>query len=204
MKSAPSIIEYLNDFSKAYFDKLQQYLTQLDIPFEVDPNLVRGLDYYNHTAFEIMSNSEGFGAITTLCGGGRYNGLAEEIGGPETPGIGFALSIERFIAALNAEGVELEIKEGIDCYLAALGDEAKDYTVGLLQQLRMAGFSAERDYLDRKIKAQFKAADRLKAKYVAVLGDEELKNNKINVKNMATGEQVEIDLESFIKYFQEL
>jgi histidyl-tRNA synthetase len=204
MKSAPSIIEYLNDFSKAYFDKLQQYLTQLDIPFEVDPNLVRGLDYYNHTAFEIMSNAEGFGAITTLCGGGRYNGLAEEIGGPETPGIGFALSIERFIAALNAEGVELEIKEGIDCYLAALGDEAKDYTVGLLQQLRMAGFSAERDYLDRKIKAQFKAADRLKAKYVAVLGDEELKNNKINVKNMATGEQVEIDLDSFIKYFQEL
>lgn len=204
MKSAPSIIEYLNDFSKAYFEKLQQYLSQLDIPFEVDPNLVRGLDYYNHTAFEIMSNAEGFGAITTLCGGGRYNGLAEEIGGPETPGIGFALSIERFIAAINAEGVELEINEGIDCYLAALGDEAKDYTVGLLQQLRMAGFSAERDYLDRKIKAQFKAADRLKAKYVAVLGDEELKNNKINVKNMATGEQVEIDLYSFIKYFQEL
>ncbi|MDQ0197174.1 histidine--tRNA ligase [Neobacillus ginsengisoli] len=204
MKSAPSIIEYLNDFSKNYFEKLQQYLTQLDIPFEVDPNLVRGLDYYNHTAFEIMSNAEGFGAITTLCGGGRYNGLAEEIGGPETPGIGFALSIERFIAALNAEGVGLEITEGIDCYLAALGDEAKDYTVGLLQQLRLAGFSAERDYLDRKIKAQFKAADRLKAKYVAVLGDEELKNNKINVKNMATGEQVEIDLDSFIKYFQEL
>ncbi|MEH7504979.1 histidine--tRNA ligase [Neobacillus drentensis] len=204
MKTAPSILEFLNDFSKAYFEKLQRYLTQLDIPFEVDANLVRGLDYYNHTAFEIMSNAEGFGAITTLCGGGRYNGLAEEIGGPETPGIGFALSIERFIAALNAEGVELEINEGIDCYLASLGEEAKDYTVGLLQQLRRAGFSAERDYLDRKIKAQFKAADRLKAKFVAVLGDEELKNNKINVKNMATGEQVEIDLATFIKQFQEL
>ncbi|MFL6518291.1 MAG: histidine--tRNA ligase, partial [Bacillus sp. (in: firmicutes)] len=204
MKTAPSILEFLNDFSKVYFEKLQRYLTQLDIPFEVDPNLVRGLDYYNHTAFEIMSNAEGFGAITTLCGGGRYNGLAEEIGGPETPGIGFALSIERFIAALNAEGIELEINEGIDCYLAALGDEAKDYTVGLLQQLRRAGFSAERDYLDRKIKAQFKAADRLKAKYVAVLGDEELKNNKINVKNMASGEQVEIDLATFITQFQAL
>ncbi|WP_066063901.1 histidine--tRNA ligase [Neobacillus soli] len=204
MASAPSILDFLNDYSKTYFEKLQQYLTGLDIPFEVDANLVRGLDYYNHTAFEIMSDAEGFGAITTLCGGGRYNGLAEEIGGPETPGIGFALSIERFIAALNAEGVELEINEGIDCYLAALGDEAKDYSVGLLQQLRMAGFSAERDYLDRKIKGQFKAADRLKAKYVAVLGDEELNNNKINVKNMATGEQVEIDLGSFIKQFQEL
>ncbi len=204
MKSAPSILDYLNDYSKAYFEKLQKYLTQLDIPFEVDANLVRGLDYYNHTAFEIMSDAEGFGAITTLCGGGRYNGLAEEIGGPETPGIGFALSIERFIAALNAEGIELEINQGIDCYVASLGEEAKDYTVGLLQQLRMAGFSAERDYLDRKIKAQFKAADRLKAKYVAILGDDELKNNKINVKNMATGEQVELDLATFIKQFQEL
>jgi len=96
------------------------------------------------------------------------------------------------------------VNQGIDCYLAALGEEAKDYTVGLLQQLRMAGFSAERDYLDRKIKAQFKAADRLKAKFVAVLGDDELKNNKINVKNMDTGEQVEVDLDSFIKQFQEL
>lgn len=204
MKTAPAITDYLNDFSKSYFEKLQKYLTQLDIPFEVDPNLVRGLDYYNHTAFEIMSNAEGFGAITTLCGGGRYNGLAEDIGGPETPGIGFALSIERFIAALDAEGVTLEIKEGIDCYLASLGEEAKDYTVGLLQKLRMAGFSAERDYLDRKIKAQFKAADRLKARFVAVLGDDELKNNKINVKNMATGEQVEVDLGSFVQYLEEV
>ncbi|WP_462412340.1 histidine--tRNA ligase [Neobacillus sp. Marseille-QA0830] len=202
MKSAPSIIDYLNEESKAYFDKLQKYLTQLDIPFEVDPNLVRGLDYYNHTAFEIMSDAEGFGAITTLCGGGRYNGLAEEIGGPETPGIGFALSIERFIAALKAEGIELEVNPGIDCYLAALGEEAKDYTVGLLQKLRLAGISAERDYLARKIKAQFKAADRLNAKYVAVLGDEELNQNKINVKNMATGEQVEVDLDGFVEYIQ--
>jgi histidyl-tRNA synthetase len=204
MKSAPSIIDYLNDESKAYFEKLQQYLTQLNISFEVDPNLVRGLDYYNHTAFEIMSNAEGFGAITTLCGGGRYNGLAEDIGGPDTPGIGFALSIERLLAALDAESIQLDLKEGIDCYLAYLGEEAKDYTVGLLQNLRMAGFSAERDYLDRKIKAQFKAADRLKARYVAVLGEEELKNNKINVKNMSTGEQVEVELGSFVQYFQGL
>jgi histidyl-tRNA synthetase len=204
MKTAPSIIDYLNDYSKKYFEKLQQYLTLLNIPFEVDPNLVRGLDYYNHTAFEIMSNAEGFGSITTLCGGGRYNGLVEEIGGPETPGIGFALSIERFIAALNAEGIELDTNQGIDVYLVSLGEAAKDYSVGLLQQLRVAGFSAERDYLDRKIKAQFKAADRLKAKYVAVLGEEELQNNKINLKNMATGEQVEVEMALFVKYFQEL
>lgn len=204
MQSAPSILEFLNEYSKNYFEKLQQYLTLLEIPYTVDANLVRGLDYYNHTAFEIMSDAEGFGAITTLCGGGRYNGLAEDLGGPETPGIGFALSIERFIAALNAEGVELNSDEGIDCYLAALGEDAKDYTVGLLQQLRMAGFSAERDYLDRKIKAQFKAADRFKAKFVAVLGDDELKKKVITIKNMATGEQVEAGLDSFINTFQEM
>ncbi|MGJ7920594.1 histidine--tRNA ligase [Neobacillus sp. LXY-4] len=202
MQTAPSIIEYLNDESRRYFEKVQQYLTALDVQFEVDPNLVRGLDYYNHTAFEIMSDAEGFGAITTLCGGGRYNGLVEEIGGPETPGIGFAMSIERFLAALDAEGVELPIDEGIDCYLVALGDEAKDYTVSLLHKLRLAGFKAERDYLDRKIKTQFKAADRLQAQFVAVLGDDELKVNKINVKNMSTGEQTEVELDTFIETFK--
>ncbi|KAB2338675.1 histidine--tRNA ligase [Cytobacillus depressus] len=204
MKSAPSIIDYLNGDSKKYFEKVQQYLTDLDIAFEVDPNLVRGLDYYNHTAFEIMSEAEGFGAITTLCGGGRYNGLTEEIGGPEAPGIGFALSIERFIAALEAEQIKLPIKEKIDCYLVSLGEEAKDYTVGLLQKLRLAGYSAERDYLDRKIKAQFKAADRANAKYVAILGEDELKVNKINLKSMETGEQTEVQLDTFVEKFTEL
>lgn len=204
MKSAPSIIDYLNEFSRVYFEKVQKYLANLGIDYTVDPNLVRGLDYYNHTAFEIMSDSEGFGAITTLCGGGRYNGLTEEIGGPEAPGIGFALSIERFIAALEAEKVDLPLNKGIDCYLVSLGEEAKDYTVGLLQKLRMAGFSAERDYLDRKIKAQFKAADRAKAKFVAVLGEDELKANKINVKSMESGEQTEVELDSFIEKFTEL
>jgi histidyl-tRNA synthetase len=204
MKSAPSIIDYLNDDSKTYFEKVQKYLKNLDIDFIVDPNLVRGLDYYNHTAFEIMSDSEGFGAITTLCGGGRYNGLTEEIGGPEAPGIGFALSIERFIAALEAEKVDLPLNKDIDCYLVSLGEEAKDYTVGLLQKLRMAGYSAERDYLDRKIKAQFKAADRSNAKFVAVFGEDELKANKINVKSMESGEQTELGLDSFIEKFTEL
>lgn len=102
MKTAPSIIEYLNDESRTYFEKVKQHLTDLEIEFVEDPTLVRGLDYYNHTAFEIMSDAEGFGAITTLCGGGRYNGLAEELGGPETPGIGFALSIERLIAKTSS------------------------------------------------------------------------------------------------------
>ncbi|RFU62757.1 histidine--tRNA ligase [Bacillus sp. V59.32b] len=204
MKTAPSIIDYLNDESKAYFEKLQKHLTDLNIEFVVDPALVRGLDYYNHTAFEVMSEAEGFGAITTLCGGGRYNGLAEEIGGPETPGIGFALSVERLIAALEAEKVELPISTKIDCYLVSLGEAAKDYTVKLAYQLRNAGFTVEKDYLDRKAKAQFKSADRHKARYVAILGDDELEQEKINVKDMETGNQTEVDLTSFVDEFKKL
>ncbi|MED4070680.1 histidine--tRNA ligase [Priestia endophytica] len=203
MKTAPSILDYLNDYSKEYFEKVQQYLTDLHIPFEVDANLVRGLDYYNHTAFEVMSEAEGFGAITTLCGGGRYNGLSEQIGGPEAPGIGFALSIERLLAALEAESVELPIEQGIDCYVVTLGHKAKDKSVSLVNDLRLSGIAAEKDYQDKKVKAQFKAADRLSAKYVAVLGDDELEQNVINVKNMETGEQEEVSLSSFVSYVKE-
>lgn len=200
MATAPSILDYLNGDSKAYFEKVQQLLTDLGIPFTVDPTLVRGLDYYNHTAFEIMSDAEGFGAITTLCGGGRYNGLVQEIGGPETPGIGFALSIERLLAALEAEQVNLPLEESIDCYVVAMGEKAKDTSLTLVNQLRKAGLSADKDYQDKKIKAQFKSADRLNAKFVAVLGDDELERNIINVKDMGTGEQKEVSLDSFIAY----
>ncbi|MDX8364093.1 histidine--tRNA ligase [Cytobacillus sp. IB215665] len=203
MNSAPSILEYLNDESKIYFDKVQTYLTSLHIPFEVDARLVRGLDYYNHTAFEIMSNAEGFGSITTLCGGGRYNGLVQSIGGPETPGVGFALSIERLLAAIDAEKIQLPITSHIDCYVVTLGDKAKDMSVSIVHQLRNAGIIAEKDYQDKKLKAQFKSADRLQAKFVAVLGDEEIERNVINVKNMSTGEQNEIDLNDFTSYVME-
>lgn len=202
MRTAPSILDYLNEQSRTYFEKVQMYLQKLGIAFEVDPRLVRGLDYYNHTAFEIMSEAEGFGAITTLCGGGRYNGLVQEIGGPETPGIGFALSIERLLAALEAEGISLPISEGIDCYVVALGEQAKEEAVALVAALRKEGISAEKDYQDRKVKAQLKAADRLHATYVAILGEDELQKGVINVKHMATGEQQEVPLQTFISHMK--
>ncbi|MFS0780799.1 histidine--tRNA ligase [Bacillus sp. 1P06AnD] len=198
MKNAPSILEYLNDESKAYFEKVLQHLDSMDIAYTVDSTLVRGLDYYNHTAFEIMSDAKGFGAITTLCGGGRYNGLVEEFGGPETPGIGFAMSIERLIAALDAEGINLPIESKTDVYVVAMGDAAKDYSVKLVNDLRLQGFSADRDYNNRKVKAQFKAADRANARYVAVLGDDELLNKTITLKDMDSGEQQEVALDSLI------
>ncbi|OCA92446.1 histidine--tRNA ligase [Pseudobacillus wudalianchiensis] len=202
MKSAPSILDYLNEYSRTYFEKVQQYLSALDIEFVVDPTLVRGLDYYNHTAFEIMSQAEGFGAITTLCGGGRYNGLVSQMGGPDVPGIGFAFSMERFLAAMEAESIEWEETNRLDCYIASLGDEARDYTVKLVHDLRKAGMKAERDYQNRKMKAQFKAADRLQAKFVAILGEDELKENKITLKDMETGEQQEVMLEHFVDTLQ--
>lgn len=203
MATAPSILDYLNEESKAYFDKVVAYLSALGIQYEIDPNLVRGLDYYYHTAFEIMSTSEGFGAITTLCGGGRYNGLVQEIGGPETPGIGFALSIERLISAMEAEKVEFPIEEAIDCYVVALGEKAKETAVKLLFDLRKAGIVAEKDYQDKKLKAQFKAADRLKSKYTIVFGEDELAKGVVSIKEMETGEQQEVAYEDVVTYLLE-
>lgn len=195
MKTAPSILDYLNEDSVEYFEKVKKYLELMGIEYEVDPNLVRGLDYYNHTAFEIMSEAEGFGAITTLAGGGRYNGLVEQLGGPATPGIGFGMGIERLLMALEAENVEIPLEEALDCFIVSVGEEPKSEVVRITHELRQHGIQVDQDYQGRKIKAQFKAADRYKAKYVLVLGEEELDKNVINVKEMATGEQVEIPLD---------
>ncbi|WP_062355571.1 histidine--tRNA ligase [Bacillus kwashiorkori] len=203
MSNAPSILNYLNDESKQYFDKVCHYLDLLNINYEVDATLVRGLDYYNHTTFEIMSNAEGFGAITTLCGGGRYNGLVEEFGGPETPGIGFALSIERLISALEAEAITIEQEDTLDLFVIALGEVAEDFSVKLLYELRKQQIRADRDYMDRKIKAQLKAANRYNAKYVVIIGDDEMNNGKAMLKEMATGEQTEVNLDTFVANFKQ-
>ncbi|OEH91501.1 histidine--tRNA ligase [Bacillus solimangrovi] len=204
MGTAPAILEFLNEESHAYFEKVKAYLTAMGIQFEVDSTLVRGLDYYNHTTFEIMSEAEGFGAITTLAGGGRYNGLVEDIGGPETPGIGFGFGIERVVMALQAENTSYPTQEGIDCYVVAMGPEAELKAVQLLNELRQNGIHAEKDYQGKKMKAQFKSANRLQATYTAVLGDTELEQQVINVKHMETGEQEQIALDKFIEYMKKV
>ncbi|PWU68379.1 histidine--tRNA ligase [Gracilibacillus dipsosauri] len=204
MATAPSILDYLNEESSQYFEKVQAYLDAMNISYIVDKNLVRGLDYYNHTAFEIMSDAQGFGAITTLSGGGRYNGLVQELGGPETPGIGFAMSIERLLMALEAEGVDLPIDERLDCYVISIGDEANIKAASIVNKLRESGIQVDKDYQGKKMKAQFKAADRLQAKFVLVLGEDELANNQIAVKNMDSGEQDTIELEQLNGYLQRL
>lgn len=200
MASAPALTDYLTEYSAEYFAKVKEYLDRLGIPYEVDSNLVRGLDYYNHTAFEIMSTASGFGAITTLCGGGRYNGLVEDIGGPDAPGIGFALSIERLLLALEAEGVALEDNDQLDMYVVVMGEAAKAKAVELVSAFRAGGVSADMDYAERKMKAQMKTADRQGAKYVIVLGETELEEQAVNVKEMETGNQEKVAFTELVNF----
>lgn len=204
MNTAPKLPDYLNEDSAAYFAKVKHYLEVLSIPYEVDPNLVRGLDYYNHTAFEIMSEGEGFGAISTLAGGGRYNGLVEDLGGPDSPGIGFAMSIERLFLALEAEGQQFVNIDTLDLYVVSMGEAAKDKAFSFISQLRKNNISAEMDFSDRKVKAQMKSADRLNAKYVVVIGDTELESGMVHLKNLTNGSQVEISFEDILEKFEEL
>ncbi|QKX51760.1 histidine--tRNA ligase [Planococcus glaciei] len=189
MATAPSLADYLNEESQAYFDQVKMYLDELGIEYVIDPNLVRGLDYYNHTAFEIMSDAEGFGAITTLCGGGRYNGLVEDLGGPESPGIGFAMSIERLLLALEMEKVEIGQSQNLEVYVIAMDDASKKKAFGIIKELRSNGISADMDYTGRKLKAQMKSADRKGAAYVIVMGETEMASGQVALKEMATGEQ---------------
>ncbi|CDZ99901.1 Histidine--tRNA ligase [Metalysinibacillus saudimassiliensis] len=202
MATAPKLTDYLTESAASYFADVKMYLDTLGIAYEVNPNLVRGLDYYNHTAFEIMSTASGFGAITTLCGGGRYNGLTKEIGGPDAAGIGFAMSIERLLLALEAEGKSLDLHNELDVYIVAMDEAAKVKAVELASTFRTKGIAAEIDYAQRKMKAQMKAADRLQAKFVLILGETELQQQAAAVKEMATGEQQTIAFSELVTYLQ--
>ncbi|RNB86254.1 histidine--tRNA ligase [Brevibacillus panacihumi] len=200
-KDAPSILDYLSEESAAHFEAVKGYLEALGISYYVNPRLVRGLDYYTLTAFEIKMAE--IGAVETLCGGGRYNGLVADLGGDDMPGIGFALSIERLLLALEKQGIQLPTPSGIDCFVVVQTPEAKKAAFVLVDQLRQAGISAEQDYLDRKMKAQLKQADRLEARFTAIIGESELANGTVVVKEMATGEQQEVKQEDLVKYLTE-
>jgi histidyl-tRNA synthetase len=190
---APSILDSLDDECITHFEKVKMHLDIMGVEFTINPRLVRGLDYYTHTAFEYKA--AGIGSIDTVGGGGRYNGLVEEIGGPDQPGIGFGIGLERILLILEDQKVELETAKPLDVYFVALGDEADIEISKQLYFLRSQGFSAERDYLGRKMKAQMKSADRMSARYTAILGEDELKNGVIALKSMSTGEQQTVKLE---------
>ena len=203
MKNAPVMTDYLNEESKNRFDEVKRYLAFMDIDYVEDPRIVRGLDYYNHTVFEIEADIEGFGSQNVLGGGGRYNGLVEQLGGPETPGIGFACGLGRLMLAIEKEGIELPIEKGIDAYVMYVSDTEKQYASTLVQELRMNGFKVETEYMNRSLKSQFKQADRLNSKFLIILNDEDLKNNVVQVKNNRTKEEEKVEIDYILYYLDE-
>ena len=203
LKNAPKTIDYLNEESKERFEKVKDYLDIMQIDYEVNPSIVRGLDYYNHTVFEIEAKVKGFGANNVIGAGGRYNGLVKELGGPETPCIGFASGIGRLVMALELEQAKLPIVDSIDLFLMYVNEDEKKYAVYLAQELRMAGFIVETEYTGRNLKGQFKQADRLNSKFLVILNSEDLNNNEVKVKNNKTKEEEIISLDALIYYLDE-
>jgi histidyl-tRNA synthetase len=195
-KNAPVIIDYLCEECSTHFENLKNELTALEIPFVVDPHIVRGLDYYTKTVFEIISES--IGAQSTVCGGGRYDKLIEECGGPDLPAVGFGLGLERLLLTLESNGVKIPEPQGPMLFVATLGDKAKLEASKIVLALRRAGISCEKDLMMRSLKGQMKYANKIKARYTLVLGDNELAENKAKLKNMATGEEVEITISNIV------
>lgn len=203
MQSAPQMIDHLTEEDKAYFMNVQKYLKAMGIEYEYDASLVRGFDYYTHTIFEIQAEIEGFGSQNTLCGGGRYNKLVAELGGPTVPAIGFGMGLERLLLALEAENIQVAGEDAVDLFLITLGEDAKVFGSRLLLDLRSRGLACETDYLGKNLKGQFKQADRYHARYTAILGDEELQHGMINIKNNQTGTQESIPVGFVIDYIIE-
>ena len=203
MKDAPKTIDYLNEESKTRFEKVKEYLDIMKVTYVVNPSVVRGLDYYNHTVFEIEAEVEGFGAQNVIGGGGRYNGMIEQLGGPSTPAIGFASGFDRLMLALEKENVNIPVTDSVDLFLLYVSEEEKKYAAYLSNELRMNGFIVETDYLSRSLKAQFKQADRLNSKFTIVLNSDSLKNNEIKIKNNKTKEEEIILLDALIYYLDE-
>ena len=199
VENAPSILDYLDEESQAHFDEVRTMLDSLNIPYVIDTNMVRGLDYYNHTIFEFITTVDK--SELTICAGGRYDSLVEYFGGPETAGFGFGLGLERLLLVLDKQGIELPVEENLDVYIAVLGSGANGKALELVQSIRYQGFKAERDYLGRKIKAQFKSADTFKAKTVITLGESEVESGQVNVKNNATREEVTVSFEELTNNF---
>lgn len=200
VENAPSILDYLDEESQAHFDAVRAMLDGLGIEYVIDTNMVRGLDYYNHTIFEFVTEVDG--NELTVCAGGRYDGLVEYFGGPATPGFGFGMGLERLLLILDKQGVELPVEASLDVYVAVLGSEAEVASLELVQALRRQGFIVERDYLGRKLKAQFKSADVFGAKTIIALGGSEVESGQITVKNNQTRQEVTTSIEEVKNDFQ--
>lgn len=196
-EGAPVILDYLCDDCREHFEKLQQYLTAMDIKFEINPKIVRGLDYYTKTVFEFVTTD--IGAQGTVCGGGRYDGLIETLSGKSCPALGFAMGLERLILTMEKQGLDFAAEDTCDIYIASMGEAASVKAMQMCAELRADGVSAECDVVGRGLKAQMKYADKLGAKFSVVLGDSELENQTAELKNMQTGEKVTLPIDERFK-----
>ena len=188
---APVITDYLCEECKTHFENVQKMLKELNIEFKIDTSIVRGLDYYTKTVFEFVSKIDGL----TVLAGGRYDGLVEELGGVATPAVGFATGEERLISVLEANNPSLDLNKKMDVFIAYIGEEANIYSTKLVKKLRENGIYAEKDIMERSLKAQFKYADKKKAKFVVTIGENEIATGTADLKEMQTGETTKIELE---------
>ncbi len=200
LKNAPKTIDYLNKESKERFDTVLKYLGLLDIDYEVNPNIVRGLDYYDHTVFEIVSLDNEETKANVLGGGGRYNKLIKELDGPESYGIGFACGMDRVVDTLKEIELYKDVKKDIDCYVMYVSEEEKLYALDITQNLRLNGVVTETNNLNKALKGQFKEADRLNAKYLIILNNEDLQKGLVNVKDNRTKEEEKVDIGELTEY----
>ena len=198
-KDAPVVLDYLCDDCKEHFEKVKKYLDAMNIEYQVNPKIVRGLDYYTKTVFEFVADS--IGAQGTVCGGGRYDGLIEELGGAKTPSLGFGMGLERLQLVMDAQGCEYPEPEKCDLFIAALGEKAELKAVEIAKDMRDEGFCVIYDLNGRSLRAQMKYADKLGAKFNVVLGDSEVEEGKAKLKNMNSGESCDIDLTTFVSGF---
>ena len=203
MKDAPKMVDYLNEESKEHFEKVLKYLSDMGISYKVNSNIVRGLDYYTHTVFEVVADIDGFGAQNTLAAGGRYNHLVEFVGGPSMPGVGFALGLERLFLALEAEEIDIREKINPDVYIFSVGDEFKGNVLSLANDLRMAGFNVDIDYNSKSFKSNFKKADSLLVHFIIIIGEEEVKSKILTIKNNITKEEYKVKLDEIIEFLDE-
>jgi len=202
IKEAPTPIDYLNESSRNYFDQVIQYLDDANIQYELAPKLVRGLDYYSHTVFEIEANIEGFGAQNVLGGGGRYESLVKELGGPDLPGIGVAFGMERLLMAIDIENPGFICDEELDVYIIQFSKTLKSKALSMLHELRNNDIKADMNYMGRSFKAQLKEALRYQAKYMIFLGEDEYNEGVVAVKNTKTENQEKVKLDELISYMK--
>ena len=199
--NAPEILDYLCDDCKTHFERVKSMLSEQGVEYTVNPRIVRGLDYYSRTVFEFVSNE--IGAQGTVCGGGRYDGLVAELGGPETPAIGFAVGIERLMLLMENTGVQFPEDPKPTIYLAGMDEKSRAEAFKIAHALRNSGLSAEIDHMERSVKAQLKYADKLGAKFVAVIGESELQSGEVNIKNMSDGTSEAVKISGIYSYLKQ-